>query len=155
MAELSCWTGTKSPCVAVHWTWEPAQWVWLRRGFVFYGEPTAENIRAIQVKDLPSPAALKMAKQSTVPSEAEVVALHEALMTETAGLRLPPWKSRQGNEPMDEFLQRVARMYELIEELHPYARTTRLADHCGVPFTTAVYWIRQCRTRGFLKVVNG
>ena len=114
------WLNDEERAISVRWFRASVSDPWRVTAVTFHGEPSADRFR-ISLSDLPTPYDKE-----------------------------PDWQPRSPAETPNEFYVRVAQTFMDLEAFKPQGPTKALGELAGVPFTTAVNWVRECRNRGLL-----
>lgn len=164
--EHATWTSADA-AGAFRWAEDPRTRELFIDGLVLYGPVDAARLKGLRLRAPLAGAGLSL-PAGQVPSETDVHAMSEGTPT----LRIVPrgndeagrvqvcapdgtqifvWTPRAASDlSTDEWYARTALLFDHIKEIQPRNTTQAMADACGVPFTTAVRWVRECRQRGLL-----
>lgn len=137
---------------------------WNITGMVIYGTVTVEQLRAVRLPPGHSGEA-RLAywyASAEPPSEERItdfIAAREHLRSLAKGMAavaLPDvkWMPRRDGVSADQFYRQVADVFNDLQPAHARNTTTALAELAGVPFTTAVHWVREARKRDYLPRSN-
>lgn len=123
-------------------------------GLIFYGDVTAERLGSLRVTKGQRPLLTPLAERYATrlpPTQEHLAEYAAAVKAEVESQSsVPQWVPRGQAEPMDQFLKRVALVFRQLQKTNLPNTTTALADLADVPFTTAVFWVREARKRGYL-----
>jgi hypothetical protein len=133
-------------------------------GLVLLGPVTSDRVRGLNLRTMSSALPALDVPGDAMPTEQDMrtkVGTEAGLRIITTGTGgvlaiadgqvLADWQPRDRSDlSAGDWYRDTAALYRLIENLHPGSPTKALAEYAQVNFSTAVYWIRECRRRGLL-----
>lgn len=151
--------------VAFRWTREGAG-PWSVTGMVMYGDVTAERLRGVRMTGASAPrigpwSTSKSLTFEDPPTEEDLRPFWRGVsggdgqswggVTKAEGsLIAVAWRPQTDFDSRRSFLEFVAATFRDLEAYRPSDTTKALAEVADVPFTTAVNWVRECRSAELL-----